>query len=86
MNLYFRSSRITDIVEEQMNTKKRHKRVCYFCPNPIEPGDKAKYIYPLPSRYKAHVHEGACACMNCAPGIIAELKAEGQLIQEHKTK
>ena len=65
--------------------KRTYRRTCYFCKKPVALGDKAKYVYPLPARCKAHIHEGAYACPKCYPAVLAELQAEGQLLMESKS-
>ena len=56
------------------------KRKCAFCKESILAGARAKYIYPVPSKYELEIHEGVHACANCAPVIEAEQVAEGVLI------
>ncbi|MHA2062963.1 MAG: hypothetical protein ACXABY_01135 [Candidatus Thorarchaeota archaeon] len=64
-----------------MNAKKKYKRTCHFCSTKIEKGVKGtKYIYPVPEKYGLRPNDGVYACHKCAPGILVEQQAEGQML------
>lgn len=61
--------------------KRTFNRICCFCKRHLKTGEKVKYVYPLPLKYKAHIQEGAYACLTCHPGVVEELQTEGQLLK-----
>ena len=61
--------------------KRTFKRICYFCKRSLKTGEKVKYVFPLPRKYKAHIQKGAYACLICHPAVVEELQAEGQLLK-----